>query len=277
MLRGSSRRGLAAVEFVMVLPLVLFLLLGLLWAGGVAWRSGDVAVKARQEAWRRKAAAVHGPFDFADQSGGHVTATKESPVVVAAAVDGPFVPRSTHHDRGGGWHHPAVDMDRTPNWKLQALALRGTAANVVNEIAAVLSSASALPGLLPGAIKDAIASQIAAEFPMLGSLLGALQQAKNDADAEKERVKAAETARLGQELAAAQKQLTEAKERLTRLEADIRDAETRLAKAADGERQQLEDRLRTLRRQADESRLQQAPLAESLRFLEEQRRLIEAM
>jgi hypothetical protein len=260
----------------MVLPLVLFLLLGLLWAGGVAWRTGDVAVRARHDAWRRKAEAVHGPFDFGGGDGGIVTATVESPVAIAAAVDGPFVPRSTHVDRGGGWNHPAVDMDRTPNWKLQARALRGTAGNVVDEIGVVLSMAAVAPDLVAGAIQAAVAEEVAKAVPGLSSLLSAFKQGSQDLAAEKERIKREEIGRIDGQVAAVQAQLAEERRRLAMLEADIRAAEQQLAGVAADERTKLEDQIRTLRRQADESRVRQQPLTGRLLFFEEQRRITQA-
>jgi len=271
--RHPSRRGVAEIEFVMVLPIVLLLLLVMLWTGAVAARSGEAAIRARHDAWRQRATAVHGPFDFGDTAGGRIETTVEVPVNVSPVVNGAFVPRSTHVVHGGAWSHTAVDMDQTPNWRLQAIVLRGTAVNVASEIAAVVSNVSALPQAITAAIQEEITKQLAEMSPLIATLLSGFQRAGTDLAAEKQRARSEAIARVSAQIAETKGRLDEEKKRLAVLEADVREAERALPNATAEERTKLEEQLRTLRRQADENRRRQEPLASTITFLEEQKRV----
>lgn len=118
------RAGLAAVEFVMALTVVLFMLVALLWVGRVAEHRAAATVQARHQAWRNRADARPRSFDFTDIDGGRVTGVAELPVEVSPLLDGLILPRAEVAVIGGSWDHRAERLERSPNRRLYPVLLR---------------------------------------------------------------------------------------------------------------------------------------------------------
>lgn len=151
-----QRRGVAAVEFVMVLPLLLLLFVGLVWTGRVSIARATTAVVARHDAWNARQGVRHGPFDFADTTSGIATASAERTVAFAApAVSA--TPRATVSVHGDPWGFRTLDMNRPPHWPLMTTALRKAGENRADQVTAtvgrirdVMTELGSIEGLLPG-------------------------------------------------------------------------------------------------------------------------------
>jgi hypothetical protein len=153
--RGPA--GLAAIEFVMALTVILFLLVALLWIGRVAANSVQATVAARHAAWTRRPQARPRSFDFTDLEGGRVRGAATVPVSVSPLFDGMILPRSEQTILGGSWDHRRERLSRSPNRRLYPVLLR-------QALAAGAADGAALEGLLgslANQIKDGIAEELA--------------------------------------------------------------------------------------------------------------------
>ncbi|MCC9628638.1 pilus assembly protein [Blastopirellula sp. JC732] len=124
---ARSREGVATLEFVMVFPLLTFLMIAIIWLGYFCAGQASVTISARNDAWRMRhgsgsgasgAAQGESPFNFATSNRWTKDAT--STVNVSAVFDSIAQPKSHHTITGGSWDHNAVDMNRPPNWALYA-------------------------------------------------------------------------------------------------------------------------------------------------------------
>ena len=132
----SARRGIAAVEFVMVVPLLLLLFVGLVWTGRVSIARATTAVEARHDAWNARPRVKHPQFDFGDTTSGIATASAEQTVAVAwpAASASPRADASVH---GDPWGFRTLKMNRPPNWPLMTTALRKAGENRADQIGTI--------------------------------------------------------------------------------------------------------------------------------------------
>jgi len=129
----GNRRGIAAVEFVMVVPLLLLLFVGLVWTGRLSIARATTAVEARRDAWNARQRVKHPQFDFSDTTSGIATASAEQTVAVAwpAASASPRADASVH---GDPWGFRTLKMNRPPNWPLMITALRKAGENRADQI-----------------------------------------------------------------------------------------------------------------------------------------------
>lgn len=128
-----QRRGIAAVEFVMVVPLLLLLFVGLVWTGRLSIARATTAVEARHDAWNARQGVRHPQFDFGDTTSGIATASAQQTVAVAwpAASASPRAEASVH---GDPWGFRTLKMNRPPNWPLMITALRKAGENRADQI-----------------------------------------------------------------------------------------------------------------------------------------------
>lgn len=122
------RAGLAAIEFVMALTVILFLLVALVWIGRVAANTVKATVAARHQAWTRRPQAQPRSFDFTDLEGGRVQGEATAPVRVSPLFDGLILPRAEQTISGGSWDHRRERLARSPNRQLYPVLLQSTLA-----------------------------------------------------------------------------------------------------------------------------------------------------
>lgn len=112
-------RGIATLELVMALPVILTLLVALVWLGFAVIGQAEVTVEARYKAWSQRFEPwSQSTFAFsADQqaSGDATTAVEVSPL-----LDGFGDPQSQHTIEQANWDHRSVEFRAVPNWKLYA-------------------------------------------------------------------------------------------------------------------------------------------------------------
>jgi hypothetical protein len=261
------RAGLAAVEFVMALTVVLFMLVALLWVGRVAEHRAAATVQARHQAWRNRVDARPRSFDFTDIDGGRVTGAAELPVRVSPLLDGLILPRAEVAVIGGSWDHRAERLERSPNRRLYPVLLRTA---VAGELADITDVDGLLRALVDGLRGDPESDREADSF--LEDADGARQQIDAAKQQRERELQAAKDARrrefetlLGQidtarkteqaaatridgEIADLQRQATEHAGREPKDEAHRREGE-RLRKAIEDrriERGKIDGRLRDL-------------------------------
>jgi hypothetical protein len=156
--RPTRRRaGLAAIEFVMALTVILFLLVALVWIGRVAANTVQATVAARHEAWTRRPQAQPRSFDFTDLEGGRVQGAATAPVHVSPLFDGMILPHSDQTIIGGSWDHRRERLSRSPNRRLYPVLLRAVLASGATDLADL----EGLLGSLANQVTDSIAEEIA--------------------------------------------------------------------------------------------------------------------
>jgi hypothetical protein len=120
-----SRRGIATLEFVMAMPVLLLLMVGLTWLGYSVIGQSEVIVEARNKAWQKKFTnAADNPLIFPSAKGvysrdkDYVTGTASKQVNVSNVFKGIPGPSSTHTILAGSWDHTAMPLSDPPNKKL---------------------------------------------------------------------------------------------------------------------------------------------------------------
>jgi hypothetical protein len=156
--RPTRRRaGRAAIEFVMALTVILFLLVALVWIGRVAANTVQATVAARHEAWTRRRQAQPRSCDFTDLEGGRVEGAVTAPVHVSPLFDDMILPRSEQTIIGGSWDHRRERLSRSPNRRLYPVLLRAVLASAATDLADL----EGLLGSLANQVTDSIAEEIA--------------------------------------------------------------------------------------------------------------------
>lgn len=150
-----TRRGAAEIEFIMVLPILLMLYMGLAWVGRVSIARATLAGKVRHDAWNARENVRHPPLRFDDTASGIAVASATRTLALAdpAITTTQKASASVH---GDGWDFSTVDMTRPPDWGLMTTALQaagenraGQIATVVGDIRDAAAELMAIRGLLP--------------------------------------------------------------------------------------------------------------------------------
>ncbi len=115
--RHRPRAGTAPLEFVMVLPVILFVLAAILWVGVAMNTQAELTVETRNDAWKRRdGGPSEDAFHFDRQN--RIESRMERPVEFLRIFSG-FAPASARHAvLAGSWDHLQVPMNDQPNWPL---------------------------------------------------------------------------------------------------------------------------------------------------------------
>lgn len=161
--KRRPRRGLATLEFVMCLPLLVILWLVLVWVGAVFNEQTLVIAEARNKAWTGRDRVAQHPFDF-DRDG-----TAEGSVQRRVAVS--FLHADVHSSHAvlaGAWDHLAVPLDRQPHWDLYGrLGPSGLDMRIKNALGAL--------GSLDGRVASLVAEGVGGELLNIQNILGSIQ------------------------------------------------------------------------------------------------------
>jgi hypothetical protein len=135
------QQGIATLEFVMALPILLLLMVGITWLAFSVIGQAEVLVKARNDAWRERFKNLSNkPLIFPSGLGSvrnpayseeseYVSKSVSKKVDVSPVFDGVAGPKASATVLAGSWDHRAMDMNKPPNLKLYAIA----AANAVTK------------------------------------------------------------------------------------------------------------------------------------------------
>lgn len=119
----ASRRGMATLEFVMGLPVLLTLAVGMTWLGFSVLGQCEVTVEARHEAFKQRFDdKAKKPLYFPStplypKQQDYVTATVTGEVKVSPMFDKLPKPEASHLVLAGSWDHRAMPLDGPPSWK----------------------------------------------------------------------------------------------------------------------------------------------------------------
>lgn len=127
-------RGIATLEFVMALPVLLLLMVAITWLGYSVIGQADVLVAARNNTWKQRfddkakrplmfpsgISAAKNPFYSTEADYVSVRASKK--VDVSPMFSRLPGPEAGHTILAGSWDHRAMPFDKPPEWKLLATA-----------------------------------------------------------------------------------------------------------------------------------------------------------
>lgn len=217
-----QRRGVATLEFTLSLPLLLAIFVVIVWLGfSVAGQSG-VAVEARHKAWEKRSKPEGTALLFLKDD--IVREKAEGKVEVSPLLDGLPQPESSHSVMIGSWDHRKLKMDKAPNWteyaKAAANAKTGSAQIAYTDARNDFNQWKQLSQNAWGTLGQ----QFLSELTNLDNLFGSnADKAKSDtADTAKERQK------LNRQIAAKQRELDSAKQRLRELQSSDDDSKARI-------------------------------------------------
>lgn len=136
---------MAPLEFVMALPVLLLLMVGITWLGFSVIGQTEVLVKARNKTWQRRFEnASDKPLYFPilkglyDEKADYVSEKSNQTVDVSPMFSRLPGPEAGHTILAGSWDHRAMKFDKPPDLKLMAIAAAvGTFGNVLDAGAAL--------------------------------------------------------------------------------------------------------------------------------------------
>ena len=121
---GNKRRGVATLEFVMAMPTLFLMMVGIVWLGYSNIYQAEVAIKAKNDAWQlRRENPDSNPLIFPtlpvyDHAENHRVASASKRVDVSPVFSGTTQPNSEYSTLSGAWDHRSMPMDDLPDWKL---------------------------------------------------------------------------------------------------------------------------------------------------------------
>ncbi len=180
---------MATLEFVMALPVLLLLMVGITWLGFSVINRSEALIEARDKAWQKRfdnpnqkplifptgIGAVKNPRY--SEAGDYVTESVTKPVNVSPIFKAVPAPKGTHTILAGSWDHRALDMNSPPNFKLYADAGLNAA---TSGLQAALGTLQSLVSNLASSGASTLAQQMAS-VPGLGSGSSGSNSAANTA------------------------------------------------------------------------------------------------
>lgn len=228
-LLNGHRSGVASLEVVLVLPILLLLFIVLLWMGMASSQQADVSVVARYKAWDQRNAQKANPFDFKDAEQGEVAGSAKSPVKLSPIMDDWASPQSKHVLLAGAWQSPHVDLNESPNWnRYNELAGKG-ASQKLNEVDNLLKEFSAKIG-------EAISTQVQSQVDALNPFKELLDDRGEEANGQIEQKKSEENQKAK---AALEEQQSSVRLRREKAEADQASLEKKLSNSKSVERPRI--------------------------------------
>jgi hypothetical protein len=171
--RPGSRinRGIATLEFVMAMPMLLTLMVALVWLGYSVIGQTEVIIEARNKAWAKRFDNASGkplifPVDllvaknpFYPKSKDYITEKASKKVNVSAMFSRLPGPESSHTILAGSWDHQAMRFDKRVNWDLHGIAVvNATTGKVQGALASISNLDNILQDLVGKAMADAASS-----------------------------------------------------------------------------------------------------------------------
>ena len=151
--RPTAHPGMATLEFVLALPVLLLLMVGITWLGFSVIGQTEMLVEARNKAWKKRFDnAADNPLSFPilpehdlpvlpkyNKNADYVTETASKKVDVSPVFSALPGPNASHTVLAGSWDYQAMPLDTPPDFVLMGkAALIGTFGGVL-EIASLLT------------------------------------------------------------------------------------------------------------------------------------------
>jgi hypothetical protein len=218
---------MATLEFVMALPVLLLLMVGITWLGFSFIARSETQIEARDKAWQKRfdnpkqkplifptgIGAVKNPRY--SQGGDYITESATKPVNVSPIFNAVPAPKGTHTILAGSWDHRALDMNSPPNFKLYADAGLNAA---TGSLQTALSALNGLAGQLASQGGQTLAQQMAS-VPGLGSSPGSRpDSAANQDQQNSNQQKQVDRAAIDQQLAQKRAELDQVTKQINDIE-----------------------------------------------------------
>ncbi len=187
-----SKRGVATLELVMCMPIILALMVALVWLGSSVVGQSQVAIEARRDAWQRRfEAGSSKALDFLADD--FTTATATTEVKVGNLVDDASPPESSHDVAVNVWDHATIRMNESPNWELYlTAAINAKTAGLQVAYSDARNQISQLQGqagqAVVGEIQNAIREELESPLSQLKNIFGNLN-ASTESQADQQRQK----------------------------------------------------------------------------------------
>ncbi len=116
-----ARRGIATLELVMCMPVLLLLMIGIVWLGLSVIGQASVIVEARHKAWEKRFdEGTQKPLRFLSDDFAEENATTN--VNMGPLFNDVSSPKSSHDVAIDTWDHGSLEMNNVPNWELYVTA-----------------------------------------------------------------------------------------------------------------------------------------------------------
>ncbi len=123
-MKNVFRTGIAQLELILVLVVLLPLFLGLVATGMFGTALSSVTVSARHDAWRERQTVRPKVFEFDDTTLGRIRQTRSAAVKLAPIFDKWSPATSTSIVYGGSWDHRASELQLNNASPNRSLAFR---------------------------------------------------------------------------------------------------------------------------------------------------------
>ncbi len=159
----ATRAGIATLEFVMALPVLLLLMVAITWLGFSVIGQTEVLVQARNSTWKQRFKDASGKplyfpvlTGFYDQKSDYVTEKASKKVEVSPIFNALPGPEGSHTILAGSWDFEALKLDKPPDFKLMAVAAAvGMGGNVLDWLTQIDNPLGAVKKLGGGVQKEA--------------------------------------------------------------------------------------------------------------------------
>ena len=229
--------GVATLELVLSLPILLALMVGIVWLGNSVIAQTEVTIEARHKTWEKRSESSGKPLLFLKDDVVSEEATQE--VDVSPLFDDADAPESSHDVMAAAWDYGQLPLDKAPNWKQYAIAaanaktgsLQNGYVDASNKLAQFKHEASNIWSNIGAALIREITSLGDTAKTSLEGGDSASEQNKTELrnqirrklDSKKDELQRAKEAKrnLGEDASAALKKVAE--NRVKRLKADVED------------------------------------------------------
>ena len=212
-------RGVATLELVLCLPILLVLIVGIVWLGNSVITQTEVVIDARHRSWQQRSSNQGTALLFLTDD--IVSENSSEKVTVSPLFDGMAPPESSHDVMSDAWDFDQLPLDQAPNWKQYLLAAANAkTAGLQNGYVDARNQLSQFKNAA-GNVWKSMAADMIRDLTRLGD------SAKNllsDAESTESRQQRQARKRIQQSLDAKREQLKSAKQDLRELDQDASDA-----------------------------------------------------
>ena len=235
-MRCTTRKpGIATLELVMCMPVLLVMMVGIVWLGFSVVGQSQVAIEARNAAWKKRFDDNSQPLNFIAEDY-YVTEDATTEISVSPLLDDVAPPESSHDVANGTWDHDNVDLNRAPSWQLYlTAALNAQTAGLQVVYTDLRNTVTEMQNLGRQLVVQQIQNLIK-EFldDPLAQFKGGADNAKDESERRAER----EKRKITQEIESTRAEIDQVEDRIDELTKQKRDAED------DEIKESLESRIR---------------------------------
>ncbi len=233
----NASRGVATLELVLCLPILLVLIVGIVWLGNSVITQTEVVIDARYQTWQQRSSNQGTALLFLTDD--IVSENSTEKVTVSPLFDDMASPESSHDVMADAWDFELLPLDQAPNWKQYLLAAANAkTAGLQNGYVDARNQLSQFQNAA-GNVWKSMAADMIRDLTRLGDSAKTLL---SDAESTESRQQQQARNRIKKSLDAKREQLKSAKQELRELDQD----------ASDGLRDVLKNRVDRLQAEIDD-------------------------